>query len=172
MYNLLSMGGIINNLRQAIGMEAIMFLGSQEHFRGILVLSDIWKEAGWGTIIYLAAITGIDMQIYEAANIDGANRLQKMFYITLPSIKNTIVVLLILSLGNLLNVGFEQILVLYNSMVMPVGDVIDTYVYRTGLLSMRFSYATAGGIFKAAVSAIMLFMSDFIAKRMGERGLF
>lgn len=173
MYNLLSVeSGIVNHMIQAFGSQPIFFMGDTKYFRSVLILSEVWKEMGWGTILYLSAIANIDPSIYEAAFVDGANRLQKLFYITLPSIKTTITVLLIIRVGNILNVGFEQILVLSNPMVQSVADVLDTYVYRVGLQEGRYSLAAAAGLFKTLVAAVLVFSSDRIAKKLGEDGLF
>lgn len=140
-------------------------------FRGFLVLTSIWKEVGWGTVVYLAAISGISQDIYEAAKIDGAGRLQRIFYITLPSIKSTIAVLLIMRTGSILSVGFEQIYNLYSPLVYDVADVIDTYVYRIGLTMGRFSLATAAGLFQSVVGFIMVIFSNWASKKLGEDGL-
>lgn len=134
--------GIVNQIIQLFGSEPIFFLSDPKYFRGIVVISDIWKEAGYGTIIYLAAITGIDPTLYEAGRIDGASRWQSMRYITLPCISETIVVMLLLDIGRIMNVGFEQIYVLANSAVYSTGDVISTYVYRLGIGNGRFSLTT------------------------------
>ena len=170
--NILSVSGPVNQFLQARGLEPIRFMTEQRLFRPIIVASDVWKGVGWGTILYLASISRIPPELYESAYMDGAGRFQRMFYITIPGIKDVVVVLLILRLGNLLNVGFEQILVMYNPLVYNVGDVLDTFVYRLGLLQRRYSFATAAGLFKSAVAGIMLFLSDRAAKATGERGLF
>ncbi|MFE5322072.1 ABC transporter permease [Paenibacillus sp. NPDC056579] len=142
-----------------------------EKFRGMLVLTEMWKEVGWGTIIYLAAITGINPELYEAAKIDGANRLQLVRHITIPSIANTIVIMLILRTGQILHVGFDQIFVLYNPLVFDVADVLDTYVYRVGITMGRYSFATAAGLFQSVVGLILLLMTNAAARKMGERGI-
>ncbi|ULL18504.1 sugar ABC transporter permease [Paenibacillus sp. H1-7] len=142
-----------------------------EKFRGMLVLTEMWKEVGWGTIIYLAAITGINPELYEAARIDGANRLQLVRHITIPSIANTIVIMLILRTGQILHVGFDQIFVLYNPLVFDVADVLDTYVYRVGITMGRYSFATAAGLFQSVVGLILLLMTNAAARKMGERGI-
>ena len=171
-FNLLSVnGGILNQIIVRFGGEPHVFLADKSLFRGILVVSSIWKTAGWGTIIYLASMSNIDPQLYEAAIIDGANRLQKIVYITIPSILNVIVILLILRIGNMMRFGFEQVLVLYNQRVYEVGDILRTYVYRTGLLEARYSYATAAGMFDALVAMALVFGADFLAKRLGQRGV-
>jgi putative aldouronate transport system permease protein len=143
-----------------------------ESFRSVLVLSDIWKGVGWGTIIYLAAITGINPELYEAAKIDGANRYHLIRFITLPSIASTIVILLILRTGHILSAGFDQVFILYNPLVYNVADILDTYVYRVGLTSGRFPLATAAGLFQSVVGLVLLLITNSLAKRLGERGIF
>lgn len=172
MINLLGYEGVFNWVRSLFGTEPILYLASQAHFRGIIVISDIWKTAGWGTIIYLATITRIPLELYEAAHIDGARRVQQMRYVTLPGIADVVVVLLILRLGNILRVNFQQLLVLGNPMVRSVGDVIQTYVYRVGLLDGRYAFAAAAGLFNTVVASVMIFVSDRAAKAFGQRGLF
>lgn len=142
-----------------------------KYFRGVLVASDVWKEAGWGTVIYLAAMAGISTEMYEAAVIDGANRLQQIFYITLPSIKSTIMILLILKTGSILNAGFDQVYMLYNPLVYSVGDILDTYVYRIAFTMGNYSLATAAGIFKSLINLIILVITNSIAHAMGQEGL-
>lgn len=163
--------GIINAARNAFGLKSIAFLQSERYFRSVLVISEIWKEAGWGTIVYLAAISGIDPTLYEAAIVDGATRMQRMRYITLPGIIGTIVVLLILRTGSILNNGFEQIYMLYSPLVYDVADVFETYSYRVGLAGGRFSYGTAIGMFQSIVGMVLIFSTNMIAKRLGGGGL-
>lgn len=165
-------GGLFNQIRALFGMEPYTFLAQKSLFRGILVISDLWKETGYGAIIYLAALLAIDPQLYEAAEIDGANRFQRMWHITLAGIKETIVVMLILRVGSMMSGGFSQVYSLLNDQVMSTGDTLDTFVYRMGVSNNRFSYAAAAGIFNAVVAAILLFATDRFAKRIGERGLF
>jgi putative aldouronate transport system permease protein len=164
--------GVVNYLIRAIGGEPIFFMAKTEYFRKIIVISDIWKGAGWGTIIYLAAITGINPELYEAAIVDGANKLQRLWYITLPCIRTTIVLCLILRMGSIMNNGFEQIFILQNSQNLSVSEVFETWVYRLGLLNGRFSFATTVGLFTSLVSLIFLLSADRIAKKMGEEGIF
>ncbi len=144
---------------------------SSDMFPGFLVVTSIWKEVGWGTVVYLAALSGIDQEIYEAARIDGAGRLQQIFFITLPSIRSTIAVLLIMRTGSILNVGFEQIFTLYSPLVYDVADVISTYVYRIGLTEGQFSLASAAGVFQSVVGFVLIIISNTIVKRLGEEGL-
>lgn len=165
-------GGLFNNILAIFGKEPIMFLGQKSMFRGILVLSDLWKESGYGAIIYLAALTGIDPQQYEAAQIDGAGRWQRMWHITLAGLKQTIVVMLILRMGSMMSGNFDQVQSLLNDQVLEVGDTLDTFVYRVGISNNRYSFAAAAGLFNSLLGAMLLFFSDRIAKRLGERGLF
>ena len=164
--------GIINKIIESFGGESIYFLGEPKYFRSILVGSGVWQNVGWGTIIYLAAMAGIDPQLYEAAHMEGANRFQRAWYITLPSIAPLISLLLVLRIGRMLNVGFEKILLLYSPAVYEVGDVIDTFVYRSGIKNAKFSYSTAVGLFKSVIAMVLIAVSDFTAKRMGQTGIF
>jgi putative aldouronate transport system permease protein len=132
----------------------------------------IWKETGWGTIIFLAALAGVDMDLYEAARIDGANRWRQMWHITLPSIRSTIVILLILRLGSFLDNGFEQIWLMLNAMNRQVGEVFDTYVYSTGIENALYSYSTAVGLFKSVVGLLLVVGSNWLAKRFGDEGIY
>lgn len=164
-------GGAINNLREFLNLDAIMFLGSKKYFRGLLVISDLWKEAGWGMIIYLAALTGIDPQLYEAADMDGAGRFQKLVHITFKEILPVITVMLILRLGAVFGGSFDQVQTLLNPQVLPVGDTLDTFVYRVGISNGRFSFSSAAGLFNSVLSAGFLFVSDRVAKKLGGRGV-
>ncbi len=171
--NLLSPSwGIINDLIKSFGGEPIFFLGSDKYFRWIAVVSHIWKQAGWDTIIYLAAITAINPELYEAAKIDGAGNFQRIWYVTLPCIKPTIIILLLLSIGNILNNGFEQIYVLQNSSNIAVSEVFETYTYKMGLVNGRYSFATSVSLFSSVVGFILLTIGNKCAKLMGEEGLF
>lgn len=160
--------GLVNRILVALGQEPVSFIVDKRYFRSILVISDIWKGAGWGTIIYLAALSGINPELYEAARIDGASKLQQIIYITIPEISSTIIVLLILNLGSILTNGFEQILMLYNVPVYEVADVISTYVYRVGIVDMKFSYTTAVGLFQSLVGFILVFATNKIARKVGD----
>lgn len=164
--------GVVNDIIQRLGFEPIFFLGDPKYFRTTVVISSIWKEAGWGTIIYLAAITGIDMEQYEAATVDGANRWQRLIYITLPNIKTTIILMLILRMGSIMSNGFEQIYTLQNTQNLSVSEVFETYTYRVGLLGGRFSFATTVGLFASVISMIFLLTTNFISKKMGEETIF
>ena len=164
-------GGLINQIIGLFGHEPMMFLGDLRRFRGILVVTTLWQEVGWGTILYLAAISSIDAQLYEAAVIDGAGKWRQTWHITVPGITFVIVILLIFRIGGLLNAGFEQILLLYSPPVYEVADIIDTYVYRSGILQLKYSFATAVGLFKAILAAVLLLGSNVIAKRLGHTGI-
>ena len=163
--------GFVNYFLELIGLEPIFFLGSKQWFRSVVVGSSIWRNAGWQTIIYMAAIVGIDPQLYESAELDGAGRFQKIFHITLPSITPTIVIMLIFAVGNIILDDFDQIYNLLNAQVMDVGDVIGTYTYRVGLQQMNYSYATAVGLFKNIVAMVLVIMSNTMAKRMSGNSL-
>ena len=171
--NLLSVqGGLINELLGMLGSEPIRFLIDPRYFRGILVVSGIWKEVGWGTIIYLATISSIDPQLYESAIIDGANRFQQAIYITIPSILYVIVVLLIINMGNILNMGLAQIMSLYHDGLRETGLVLQYFVYTRGLVYYRYSFAAAAGLFRSVIALIMVISADRLAKGVGQRGIF
>ena len=171
--NLLSTSnGVVNNLLNAMGHESIGFLVSKEHYRSILVLSDLWKETGYGAIIYIAALTSIDPELYDAATVDGASKLQSIWHVSIAGIKDTIVIMLILRIGAMMGSNFDQVHSLLNPQVYSVGDTLDTFVYRVGMSNLRVSFAAAAGLFNSAVAAVLLFSSDWLAKRLGERGLF
>jgi putative aldouronate transport system permease protein len=163
--------GVVNIFLTKLGMDPIFFLADNDYFRPIVVISSIWKESGWGSIIYLAAIAGINSELYEAASIDGVNRLQKLWYITLPGIKSTIVVLLILRLGQIMGNGFEQIFVLQNPMNLDVSEVFETYAYRVGILGGRFSFGTTVGLFTSVIGLIFLIIGNRVAKLLKEEGI-
>ncbi|MDR6550882.1 putative aldouronate transport system permease protein [Paenibacillus qinlingensis] len=164
--------GTINKLLVFMGLEPIFFLANPAWFRTVLVASDIWKDVGWGAIIYLAALASIDPQLYEAAVVDGANKWKQLWHITLPSLTSTIIILFLLRLGHVLDVGFEQIFILYNSLVYQVADVFETYVYRTGIAQAEFSYTTAIGLFKSVVSLIFVLVANKLVKKFGQDGLY
>jgi len=161
-------GGLVNRWIVEHGGESIPFLTSTETFRSMLVGSDVWQNLGWGAIIYLAAIAGINPTLYEAARVDGASRLRMIWHITLPGIRNVIVLLLILKLGHLMDAGFDQIYILYNIQVYPVADILDTWVYRTGLQQLNFSLASAVGLFKSLIGMALVLVANQAAKRWGE----
>ncbi len=163
--------GIINFFITLVGGEPINFMSDKTAFIPILILTDMWKELGWGAIIYLATIASIDPQLYEAADMDGAGRFHKMIHITLPSIMPMVIILFILRLGSVLNAGFDQILNLYNPLVYEVADIIDTYVYRSGLEQFQFDYATAVGLFKNVVGIVLILSANAIIRRKSEHGI-
>jgi putative aldouronate transport system permease protein len=164
--------GLINEIIKAGGGQPIAFLTSPFWFRIVVVLSDIWKETGWSTIIYLAALMSIDPTLFEAAAVDGASRLQRIWHISLPGIATTIVVVTLLRLGNILDAGFHQIFVLYSLPVYSVGDIIDTWVYRQGILEFQLSLATAVGIFKGTIGLLLVTFSNQLAKKFAGTGLY
>ena len=163
--------GVINYLIELCGGEKIAFLTAPEWFRTVLIGSGIWKEAGWGTIVYLAALAGVDVSLYEAASIDGANRWQRMRYITIPCILSTVTVMLIMQMGSILSNGFEQIWLLQNSINRETAEVLETFSYQVGLREGRYSFATAIGLFQSIVGCIMVLVSNFISKKTGGNGL-
>jgi len=160
--------GLVNQIRELFGLEPIHFMTQSAYFRPIVIISLILKETGWGAIIYLAALTTIDPEQYEAATMDGATRFQKLIYVTLPGIRNTIILLFILKIGSMLDYGFEQIYVLYNPTVYDVGDVLSTYIYRIGLQDARFSMTTAIGFFQSFVGLILIWSANRLAKRYSD----
>lgn len=164
--------GIVNTiLVNVFGMKPIYFMGSTTWWPVMFIISGIWQGAGWGTIIYLAAITGIDQQLYEAARIDGAGKLKQIRYVTLPCLKSTIVVMLILRMGSMMDVGFEQVYVMMNPAVRDVAEVISTYVYRVGIEGTQYSYTTAIGLFQSAVSCVLVCVTNLIARKVNGEGL-
>ena len=169
-----STSGILNSALLGVGAlkEPIMFLASNFWFRPIVVFTEVWKSFGYNAIIYIAAITTIDMNLYEAAEIDGANRWKKMWFITLPGIMPTIVLLSTLALGNVLNAGFDQIFNMYNPIVYQTGDVLDTFVYRIGLVNMQFQLATAVGLSKSVISMLLIILSYKLADKLAGYKIF
>lgn len=170
--SILGFDGPINSLIQSMGHDPILFLGSNVWFRPVIILSDCWKEFGYGSIIYLSALTSIDPGLYESASLDGASRLQKIFYITLPMLVPTIVLMMALNLGNILNAGFDQIFNLYNPLVYETGDIIDTYVYRIGLIDMQYSLATAVGLIKSVIGFVLIMSSNLVSRKLVSRSIF
>lgn len=169
-FELLSSKGVVNMIRGWAGLDPILFMQEQRFFRPIVVLSGIWKEVGWGTIIYLAAITGINPNLYEAAVMDGANRWKQTLHITLPTMFPTILVLFLLHIGNFLELGFDQIYNLLTPMTYSVGDIIETYVYRAGVLQGQYSVTTAIGLFQSVIGFILLWIFNRLARK-SEQGL-
>lgn len=164
-------GGVIVEVFKLFGMQPVNILTKPEYFRSILVISDIWKESGWGTIIYLAAISQIDQNLYEAAIVDGAGRWRQMWNITLPCMSNVIVLLLILSVGSLMDAGFEQIQVLQNKLVMDISDIFDTYVYRIGIKRGEYTFPATIGFFKSVVAFLLIYTADRVSRLIGEEGI-
>ncbi|MDF2713222.1 MAG: hypothetical protein K0R28_147 [Paenibacillus sp.] len=168
MLTFLTPNGVIPKLLLSLGIDLTSLLTSSDWFRTILVVTSVLKSFGWGAIIYLAALAGIDPTHYEAARMDGAGRWKMMQHVTLPSLRSVIVLMFILELGHILDAGFEQVFVLYNPTVYSVGDIIDTYVYRIGLGEAQYSLATAVGLFKGVIGFTLVYVSNYIIKRMGE----
>lgn len=164
-------GGVVNKLLTSLGMKPIRFLTDGNWFREVLVWSSMWKEAGWGTIVYLAAITAVDPVLYEAALIDGASKWRRIWNITIPALASTIVIVLMLSLGNLLGNSFEQILVMYNSTVYDTADVIGTYTYRIGIGQMQYSYSSAIGMFNSVVGFTLVVTTNALCRRFLDRSI-
>ncbi|WP_364147255.1 ABC transporter permease [Paenibacillus sp. LPE1-1-1.1] len=169
-FELLSSQGVINMMRGWFGQETILFMQEQRYFRAIVVISGIWKDVGWGTIIYLAAIAGINPSLYEAAVMDGANRWKQTIHITLPTMFPTILVLFLLNIGNFLELGFDQIYNLLTPMTYSVGDIIETYVYRAGVLQGQYSVTTAIGLFQSVIGFVLLWIFNRMARKT-EQGL-
>ncbi len=169
---LLSTYGIVNDVLTFLGFPRTHLLGHANTFQPLMILTDVWKEFGWGAVIYLAALTGIDPTLYEAAAVDGAGRWQRTRWITLPGILPTIVLMATLNLGSVLNAGFEQILVLYSPLVYSTGDIIDTWLYRTGLLASQFSLATAVGLVRGLVGFVLISLAYFLADRLANYRIF
>jgi putative aldouronate transport system permease protein len=166
--------GLFGVIARSFGQEPIYFLGNPKYFRAINVLSGIWQMTGWNAIIYLSAITTIDSQLYEAATVDGAGRIRRIFHITLPGIRHTIVILFILQIGNLLGANFEKVLLLQNDLNISVSELLPTYVYKIGLVRGRYSFSTAVGLFNSIVSLLLVLVGNWVAKKVSdtETGLF
>ncbi|WP_420490436.1 ABC transporter permease [Neobacillus niacini] len=164
--------GLVNDFLGILGIEPIYFLGDNNWFRTVLVSTDVWKEFGFNTVVYIAALTGINPALYEAAVVDGANRWKQTLHVTLPGIAPIIILLSVLSLGNVLNAGFDQVFNLYSPQVYESGDIIDTFVYRIGLLEAQYGVATAVGLFKSIVSLILISISYFLAYRFAKYRIF
>ncbi|MBO9605202.1 MAG: sugar ABC transporter permease [Paenibacillaceae bacterium] len=164
--------GIVNQLLASLGIEKIYFLGNNDWFQYVIVSSDQWKEFGFSTIVYLAALTGIDPSLYEASAIDGAGRWRQTWHVSLPGMRPIVFLLMTLSLGNVLNAGFEQVYILYSPQVYEKGDIIDTMVYRMGLVQLQYSMAAAVGLFKAVVSLALVSISYWLAYRFAKYRIF
>lgn len=163
--------GIVNVFLKTIGVDAIYFMAEPEWFRHIYVWSGQWQSLGWNTIIFLAALAGINPELYEAARVDGATRFQQIIHINIPGILPTVVILFILNIGNFMQIGFEKVLLMQNNLNSETSDVIQTFVYQVGLLEGRFSYATAIGLFESAINIVLLITVNSIARRLGENSL-
>lgn len=166
-----SYNGIVNNIIEALGGERVSFLQEPKMFRAIYVGSGIWQSAGWGSIIYLAAIAGVPQEYYEAATIDGAGRFGKIWYVTLPAILPTIIILLIMNMGSMLSVGYEKILLMYNSLTYETADVISTYVYRRGILNNEYGYSTAVDLFNSVVNLTLVVITNLVSRKISEVSL-
>lgn len=164
--------GIVNKLLEALGFAKFDFLTNPDWFWGMLTAQSIWKDAGWGTIIFLAAIAAVDPQLYEAARMDGAGRFRQAWHVTLPGIRSVIIILLILRIGHMMDVGFEQVYLMMNGAVSEVADVFDTYVYRSGISQGQYSYSTAVGLFKSVIGLLLVVGANHLARRFGEDGVY
>jgi len=164
-------GGLVNNILGGLGFEPINFMNRPEMFRGIYVLSEIWQHIGWETIIYLAALTAVDPQLYEAASIDGASRMRRIWHVTLPGISSALVITLILNIGQVLEIGFEKVYLMQNPAIYDTADIISTYVYRLGLVQGNFSYGAAIDLFMGIISLIFIYGANWISRRVSETSL-
>ncbi|MDR6550833.1 ABC transporter permease subunit [Paenibacillus qinlingensis] len=164
--------GLINHGLAALGLDRVFFLGEEQYVKGVIVGAGLWRDTGWGTIIYLAAITGINPDLYEAAEMDGANRWRQTTAITLPALLPTITILFLMQIGHFLDFGFERVFVFLNSLNQAGGDTLDTYIYRVGLLQQQYSYTTAIGLFKSLVGLILLVLGNTLSKKATGQGLF
>jgi putative aldouronate transport system permease protein len=163
--------GIAGNIYRAFGKEAINIMGEQEYFRLVYVLSEVWQHAGWNSIIYIAALAGIDTQLYEAAKVDGASKWKRIIYIDIPCLIPTIIILLILNAGNVMSVGFEKVYLMQNSLNMTVSEVISTYTYKIGIMNNQISYSSAIGLFNTLINFVFLVTVNFISKKTSKTSL-
>lgn len=170
--NMFSLDGPINAFLGLFGVDGIQFLADNRWFRTVIIGTDVWKEFGYNSVIYLAALLSIDPGLYEAASIDGASRFKQILHITLPSLMPTVVLMVALSLGNILNAGFDQVFNLYNPIVYETGDIIDTYVYRIGMVERQYSIGAAVGLFKSIISFVLILGSNRLAKKLTGSGIF
>ncbi len=170
--DILTPQGIANRPLIALGLKPVLFLGSNQWFQPTLIVTNLWKEVGWATIIYLASLMGIDPGLHEAAAIDGANRWQRIRHVNLPGIISIVILIACLNLGNVLQAGFEQVLTLYNPLVYQTGDILDTYVYRAGLISAQYSLAGAIGLFKSVLSFVLVVIAYWLANRFSNYRIF
>jgi len=163
--------GLINHIIQAFGGDPIAFMTSSGWFKTLYVFSDVWQTAGWSSIIYLASLAGIDSQLHEAAKVDGATKLQRIWHINIPGIMPTIIILLILNLGSVLSIGFEKVLLMQNNLNMSGSDIISTYVYRSGILDAQYSFSTAVDLFNSIINFILLVTVNYVARRVNDTSL-
>lgn len=170
-YSFFADAGLVNTIIRGFGGTPVNVLVEQDYFRPILIITDIWKNTGYGAIIYLAALTTINQELYEAATVDGAGRWRRMWHITLPGIRDVFLLLLILRIGHILDAGFEQVYIFLNSRVYEVGDIIDTWVFRRGLEELDFSVAAAVGFFKSVIGLVLVIGANRLAKKMGGSGI-
>ena len=170
--SMLGAKGIYNLVRTSLGMEQHLMMGDPNTFQGLLIGTDVWKEFGYNAVIYLAALTGISPNLYEAAAIDGAGRWKQTLHVTIPGLIPTVVLLSTLAMGNVLNAGFDQVFNMYNQLVISSADIIDTYVYRIGITNMQFSLGTAAGLFKSVVSLVLVVISYSLAYKFADYSIF
>lgn len=171
LYNIFSLNGVVNQITAVFGKEPVIYLAEAAYFRPMFVISAIWKELGWQAIVYLAALTSINTELYEAAMVDGASRLRRMWHITLPGIRSTVLTMFVLACGKVMATSFDQIAVMYNSTVSKVAETLDYYIYRTGLLQANnYSYAAAVGLFKSVVSLLLVRAANSLSKKLEEDG--
>lgn len=168
--SLLNSNGMVNKFLNLLGFESVRFLMSNTTFRGVLIVTNIWKEFGWGSIIYFAAIAGLDQEVLEAATIDGANRSQRIWYVTIPSLLPTAIMMLIIKVGSIMSAGFDQIFAMYNPLVYETADIIDTYVYRLGLGALDFTGTTVG-LFNSVVGLILVLVTNKLSRKATGMGI-
>ena len=171
MVDFMARDGLVNNLLSTLGLAVTPFMQEPEWFRGLYVGSGIWQNVGWGSIVYLAALANIDPTLYEAAMVDGAGRFRQLIHITLPGIAPTIIILLILRIGNMMSVGYQKIILMYNPLTYETADVISTYVYRKGILEMGFSFSSAVGLFNSVINFALLILANSVSRRVNETSL-
>lgn len=172
-YTLLSVnGGVVNNILMSLGFERVNFLTEEDYFYPILIFSEIWKGAGWGTVIYISAISSVNPELYEAATVDGCGRYRKMWFITIPCILPIIIVMFILQVGNIMNAGFDQVFNLYNPAIYSVSDILDTYAYRIGIGQGLVERGAALGLFKTVINFVLLLTANFIVKKINGVGIY
>ena len=166
--------GMLNNLRKSMGLETVYYLGLPQYFRGVNYISGVWQMMGWNSVVYISALTAVDQEMYEAAMVDGASRLQRLWHITVPSIRMTIAIMLTLQVGNLFAANVEKVLLLQNDLNLSVSELLPTFVYKQGLVNGKYSYATAAGLFTSVVSCLLVVLANWGAKKISssEMGVF